>query len=101
MLEREVLVWELGAVDASTARAILAGEVAALDHGIGNDPMKRRAFVAETFFTRAKGTEVFGCFWGHIRPQFHDNTAERSAIGGDVKKCPGQIVQDLKTFYSA
>lgn len=47
MLELEVLVSELGAVDAFAAGAVAAREVAALNHELANDAMELTAFVAQ------------------------------------------------------
>lgn len=45
MLEFEVLVLELGSIDALAACAIASGEIAALDHELLDDAVELRALV--------------------------------------------------------
>jgi len=48
MLELEVLVLELVAVDGLATSAISVGEVTTLDHKVFDDTMKGRALVSES-----------------------------------------------------
>ena len=58
VLQLEVLVWELGTVDALAAAAIAGGEVTALDHEVLDDTVESRAFIAEALLAGCQGTEV-------------------------------------------
>ena len=58
VLEREVFIRKLGAVDGLAARAVVIGEVTALAHEARDHAVERRSGVAETVFTRAKRAEV-------------------------------------------
>jgi hypothetical protein len=58
VLELEVLVWELGAVNALAARAVTLREVATLNHELLDHTVEGRALVAEVFLARGQGTEV-------------------------------------------
>jgi len=75
MLQLEVFVSELRAVDRLSACPVMIGKVTALAHEIRDDSVKCRTLVTETLFTRAQSTEVFGRLWHHVRSQFnHDST---------------------------
>lgn len=58
MLELEVLVGKLGAVDGLAARAVVVGEVAALDHELLDDAVEARALVAEALLAGCERAEV-------------------------------------------
>lgn len=58
MLKLEVLVRELGAVDALAASAVAPREVAALNHEVLDDTVEGRTLVAEVFLSGSEGTEV-------------------------------------------
>lgn len=61
VLQREVFVLELFAVDRSTAGSVVVGEITALAHEAGNDAMEDGSFVMSgRQFTGAQRTEVFG-----------------------------------------
>lgn len=60
MLQLEVLVFELGAVDGLASGAVVVREVATLAHEVRDDPVKAAALVAETLVARAQGPEVLG-----------------------------------------
>jgi len=60
VLELEVLVGELLAVDGFAARAITTGEVSTLEHELWNDTMELAALVTEALLASAEGTEVLG-----------------------------------------
>lgn len=60
MLELEVLVLELVAVDRLATGTVAVGEVTALEHKVGDDSVEGRVGVAEALFAGAEGTEVGG-----------------------------------------
>lgn len=57
MLELEILVGELGAIDGLAAGAIALGEVTTLDHEALDDTVEGGAFIAETALAGGKGPE--------------------------------------------
>lgn len=61
MLELEVFVLELGAVDGLASGAVVVREVTSLTHEVRDDPMETAALVAETFVAGAQGPEVLRC----------------------------------------
>ena len=73
MLELEVLVGELFAVDALATGSVVVGEVASLQHELGDDAVKARSLVAKALFFGAQDPEVARCF-GHnvIKKLEHD-----------------------------
>jgi hypothetical protein len=60
VLQLEVLVGKLVAVDALAASAIALGEVTTLDHELLDDTVEVGALVAEALLAGSKGTEVLG-----------------------------------------
>lgn len=73
MLELEVLIRELVAVDGLAARAVTAGEVTTLAHEAGDDAVEGRALVAEALLSSAQSTEVLGGLGDDISAQLHQN----------------------------
>lgn len=69
VLQDEVLVGELLAVDGLATSAVVVREVAALQHEVGDDTVEGGALVTEAFLSGAQGTEVFTGFRGHICSQ--------------------------------
>ena len=74
VLQLEVLVLELGAVDGLAARARVSSEVAALDHEVGNDPVEGGAPVALVPGPFGEGLEVLDGLW--------DGLAEEADLDG-------------------
>lgn len=60
VLEGEVLVLELGAVDRLAAGAVVVGEVTALAHEVRDDTVEGGRLVAESLLAGAQRTEVLG-----------------------------------------
>ena len=58
VLQLEVLVGELVAVNALAASAIALGEVTTLDHELLDNTVEAGALVAEALLAGSKGTEV-------------------------------------------
>lgn len=93
MLELEVLVGELGAVDALAAGAVAGGEVAALDHELLDDAVELAALVvqrlaglADPLLARAQRPEVLGRLGHHVVVQLERHPPGRLAADGDVKE---------------
>lgn len=60
VLDLEVLVGELLAVDGLATSAVATGEVTTLEHELGDDTVEGRALVAEALSTGAQLLEVLG-----------------------------------------
>merc|ERR1719433_2266469 len=76
VLQAEVLVGKLLAVDALAACAVAAGEVPPLDHEVWDDAVELATLVVErhttggiAFVTRAKVHKVRNCFWNGASKQ--------------------------------
>jgi len=66
VLESEVFIGKLSAIDGLSAGAVMVGEVAALTHEVRDHPMECRALEAEALLSRTQRPEVFGRLWGDI-----------------------------------
>jgi hypothetical protein len=60
VLELEVLIGKLVAVDGLSTGTVSVGEVTALQHEVGDDSVEGGSGVAEALFTGAQGSEVGG-----------------------------------------
>lgn len=84
MLQLEVLILELGAVDRLPARTVASREVSALDHELLDDPVEGRALVREqlagfafTLLPRAERAEVLSCLGNNVIIEFEGHSAFR------------------------
>ena len=82
VLELEVLIGELGPVDRLAAGARAVGEVAALDHEVGDDAVEGGALVVEglargarALLARAEGAEVLDGLRDGLTVKAHDDAA--------------------------
>ena len=80
VLQTEVLVSELGAVDGLAAGAVVVGEVPRLAHEVGDDAVEGGALVAEAFLSRAESSEVLTGLGSHVGPEFHHQPAQRTRV---------------------
>ena len=78
MLQLEVLVRELLAVDGLAAGAVALGEVAALEHEVLDDAVEDRVLVPEALLAGGEGAEVFGGLGDRLAVQAHHDTACRA-----------------------
>lgn len=85
VLQLEVLVFELVAVDGLASSSVVVGEVSALAHEVGDHAVEGGSLVAHSLFTSAKSTEILGGPGDHIRSQLHDDAAHRAASSSHVK----------------
>ncbi len=72
VLQLEVLVGELVAVDGLAAGAVAVGEVSALAHEVGDDPVEGGALVAVALLAGAEGAEVLGGLGDHIGAELRE-----------------------------
>jgi len=86
VLQLEVLISELAAIDGLATSAIVVGEVSTLAHEVGDDTVENATLVTETLFSCAESTEVFGSFGHNITPQLNNYSASRLAVNGHIKE---------------
>ena len=91
VLELEVLVGELGAVDRLAAGAVVVGEIAPLAHEVGDDAVEASCLEAETLFAGAEGAEVLGRLGHDVGAEFDDDPAQRLAVGSDIQVTAGEF----------
>lgn len=91
VLELEVLVFELLAVDRLAAGAVSGSEIATLTHEVVDHSVETGAFVAKAFLSGAESAKVLGGLGHDIGTQGHFDAAERFAVSSDVKKANGII----------
>jgi hypothetical protein len=85
VLEVEVLVVELRAVDGLGASAIVVCEVPAVDDELLHHAMEEAALVPVTLFTSAQRSEVLSGHGRDVRSQLYHDPAERGAVRRQVK----------------
>jgi len=93
VLELEVFVGELGAVDRLSSATVSISEVSSLKHEVGDDAVEsgslvvqRLALLADTLLAGAQGAEVFNGLGHDVSVEAHDDAAELLAISFDVKE---------------
>merc|ERR1712083_510414 len=93
MLQGEVLIRELGAVDRLATGAIAGSEVAALAHEVLDHTVKcatlevqRLPHLPRALLASAQGTEVLSGLGGDIRSELHHDTACSPATDGHVEE---------------
>ena len=109
VLEGEVLVGELVAVDGLAAGAlckvsaslgsslstgglathVLSVKVTALEHELRDDTVEWRRLVAEALLAGAEGAEVGGRLWDHVVVELEADGAEGGAVGRDLEEDVG------------
>jgi len=85
VLQGEVLVGKLLAVNGFTTGAIAAREVATLDHEVRDDSVELAALKTESLFARAEGAEVLGRLGDDIGEERELNATSRRAADGNVE----------------
>ena len=91
MLQLEVLVGELLAVDGLATGAVATGEVTALEHELGDDAVEGRALVAEALLAGAEGAEVGSGLGNDIVEQVEGDAAGL-VLGGAGGLARGGVV---------
>ncbi len=72
VLQAEVLVSELGAVDALAASAVVVGKVAALAHEVGDNAVEARPLEAEALLPCAQRAKVLRRLRDDVSPQLQE-----------------------------
>lgn len=93
VLELEVLILKLFAVDALATSTVAVGEVTTLDHELLNDAVEIRAFVverlsalAETLFAGAESAEVLSRLGHNIVVQLHNDASGLAVTNVNLKE---------------
>ena len=66
VLQAEVLVLKLVAVDGLPSSAVPSSEVSTLAHEVGDDTVETGALVAESLLSSAESTEVLSSLGDHV-----------------------------------
>lgn len=77
VLQSEVLIFKLVAIDGLSTSAVVVGEVTSLAHELGDDTVESGSLVAETTLTGAESTEVLSSARHHIGTE----------LGKEKKRC--------------
>jgi len=85
VLELEILVFELVAVNAFTASSVLVGEVTALQHEVWDNSVEWRVLVAESLLAGSQSSEVLSGLGGHILEKLEGDSSKRLLVGGDIE----------------
>jgi len=86
VLQLEVLILELVAVDRLATSSVVVGEVTTLAHEVRDDAVEAGALEAESFLASAQSTEVLGSLWHYFGSQLHDNPANFRTVTGHVEE---------------
>eukprot|EP01137_Pigoraptor_chileana_P014919 Opistho-2@70175 len=85
MLESEVLVLKLFAIDRLATSTVVLCEVTPLAHKLRNDPVEGGALVPIAFFVCAQLSKVLGGFRNNVPSQLHDHPSCSLPSNGDVE----------------
>ena len=85
MLDVEVLILELLAVDGFATCTVAFSEVSALNHKLWDDAVEARALIAEAILTSGQLVEVPGCLGDLVAVEAYDDATEVPAALLDVE----------------
>jgi len=93
VLQLEVLVFKLWAINRFAARAVAIRKVAALRHESGNDTVKLAVLVVQrlhagtnSLLAGAERAKVLSRLWGHLIKELEREASRRIAIDCNVEK---------------
>ncbi len=92
VLDLEVFVGELGAVDALASHSIALCDVSSLNHERRDDSVENRVFETEALFAGRERAEVLDGLGDGLAEEADDNAADGLAADGDVE---GDLVGDF------
>jgi len=81
VLQLEVLIGELVAVDGLAAGAVTLGEVTTLDHEVLDDTVESRALVAKALLASSKSSEVLGSLMTRKHEQYEVRKGHVATLG--------------------
>lgn len=79
VLQGEVLVGELLAIDGLAPGAVVVGEITTLTHEVGNHTVEGGALVAEALLAGAQSAEVLRCLRYDVIPQLKNKTQKNQS----------------------
>ena len=85
VLDLEVLVLKLGAVDRLSSGAVVVGEVSSLDHEVLDDTVEGRSLVSESLAALGKLKEVGRRLRHIVSEEANDDTASGLVTNGHVE----------------
>lgn len=86
VLQLEVLIRKLLAVDRLATSAVTLGEVTALNHEVTDDTMESRSLITESLFAGSESMEVFSSLWNSLSVQSDNNSSEFLITVFDIKE---------------
>jgi len=86
VLQLEILILELVAIDGLPSSPVASGEITTLAHKAGDDSVEGRTLVAKALLSSAESTEVLNGLGNNISMERHDDAASWLAANGDVKE---------------
>ena len=89
VLQTEVLVSKLLAVDGAATSSVVVGEVAGLTHEVGDHSVKGGALVTEPLLPGAQSPEVLAGLGGHVGPELHQDSPHRGRVCRHLEIYPG------------
>jgi len=97
VLQGEVLVGELGAVDGLASSAVVVGEVTTLAHEVRDNPVEGRSLESKSLLVRAESPKVLGSLGHDIGTKLHDNATGVGSTDGDIEETPwiGHLDEDV------
>ena len=93
MLQGEVLVGELLAVDGLATSAVVVGEVTTLQHELGDHTVEGGASVAEALLAGAESAEVLSGLGRNVLAELHDDTA--GSLWDIISTCRDRVRKDI------
>ena len=85
VLQGEVLISELLAVDGLATGTVAASEVTSLEHELGDDAVEGGAGITEALLASAESAEVLSGLGGNIGAELHDNATHGLVVVGDIE----------------
>jgi len=86
VLQGEVLILELVAVDGLSTGTVSSGKVSTLAHEVGDHTVEGGALEAEPLLPGAESTEVLTGLWHDVCSQLHDDLANGGSISGNIEE---------------
>mmetsp|Transcript_40247 Transcript_40247/g.79370 ORF Transcript_40247/g.79370 Transcript_40247/m.79370 type:complete len:207 (-) Transcript_40247:124-744(-) len=86
VLQLEVLILKLVAVNGLSSSAVVVREVASLEHEVRDHAMEGASLISESLLSRAEGAEVLGSLGAYGSVQLHDNSAGLLPADGHVEE---------------
>lgn len=86
VLQLEVLIRELPAVNGLPSGSVVVREIATLTHKLRDDAVECGSLVTEAVLTGAQRSEVLGSSWNNFGVELEGYPAERLVIGSNVEE---------------